>query len=190
MQSICGYTPPFKLKGIKTNVYAAHFYSAWGVGIWSNKKSLTHVLNGVDARNKYMDEILFSWKMSMRLFKLRARSLNNLISMRLRGQWYGDCVNTIDMLLNNVYCIFPAISKIRNWGHDGSGLHCSVSDIYLKQEIDTDNHFVYDKIELKENKHVRKMLNRTDVNLWGRLIVFFRYIFFSMCKKRFICILF
>ena len=178
VKAICGYTPPYPIKNLLSNIYVAYAYSAWGVGLWRDKNFYPS-----GDKKSCVEEVLFSWKKSMALFKLRARSLNNYISMYFRKKWYGDCITTSTFLLKKYFCIFPTISKVRNWGHDGSGEHCKVSDIYIRQEIDTEKDFVYDEIFWVENKNVRLMLNRTDVGFGGKIIVFIRYLFFRLIRR-------
>ena len=74
-------------------------------------------------------------------FSQRALSLNNMISMHFSGKFYGDVLKTAEMILEERYSIFPAVSKVRNWGNDGSGEHCLASDLYSKQIIDNKSHF-------------------------------------------------
>ena len=72
---------------------------------------------------------------------------------------YGDTCTVTYSILNNLYSVFPSMSKVRNWGNDGSGINCEAIDVsYIHQPIDTATTFDFDDIEIKETelKSVRK----------------------------------
>ena len=72
----------------------------------------------------------------------------------------GDTLVCVHLIKNNMYCIFPSVSKVRNYGNDGSGLHCLIDDKFISQEIDKRQSFEYRKIENQENPDVNKVLRK------------------------------
>jgi hypothetical protein len=50
---------------------------------------------------------------------------------------HGDAYLSLYQFLNNMSSVFPAVTRVRNMGHDGSGTCCGYieNDIYSKQEI-------------------------------------------------------
>lgn len=161
VMSICGYCFPETIIEHDDQWFKAHFSNGWGIAIWFNKR-FKYSLEG---KKNYLNEILYSWKLSYRLFSRRALSLNNMISMHFSGQYYGDVFKTAEMILDNKYSIFPSVSKVRNWGNDGSGQHCLASELYSTQDIDTKKHFTVPPkdpilIDVKESiryKNVKKI---------------------------------
>ena len=182
---ISGYSYPDICKMKNTNnVLAFRKAAAWGCGRWFHKE-MTYVTLGPQ---QYRDAILLSWKKALRLFVLRPISLNSLISMKLRDTTYGDSLMVDCMLLENKYCVFPKISKVRNWGHDGTGEHCDVSDKYISHEIDACDAFEYD--ELKFYKRIpHERFNENDIinGVYKRIIIPFvvmtRFLFFRLTGK-------
>ena len=126
----------------------------------------------------YVSSILNSWRKSWRLYSKRAASLNGLLSMHFRNKYYGDVLKSSEMLLENKYTLFPAISKVRNWGHDGSGVHCSSSDKYRNQEIDKESVFF-----TNEEPQIVDIAKYVDFPLWKRIAVFVRYVGFRLTGK-------
>ena len=61
-------------------------------------------------------------------------------------------------------CLFPSVSKVRNHGHDGSGVHGGIleSNIYRDQLMDADSSFDFsvESKDLQENKDVISVLKK------------------------------
>ncbi len=140
--AICGYIYPFE-KSINSEYkyFYGKAFSAWGYGSWKNKplhsepyssSELNIFLKSRFIKNKikYYDE--------RKLYLIKDYLKYNINP-------YGDRSVVIDILVNDKYCIFPTLSKVRNYGHDGSGIHCGImnNDIYELQNIDDDLIFDY-----------------------------------------------
>lgn len=184
---ISGYAYPDldKISG-KGNVVALHKAAAWGCGRWLDKNFTYEIIGG----EKYRDKILFSWKESFRLFMKRPISLNSLISMKLRNTMYGDGLMIDCLLLEDKYCVFPRLSKVRNWGQDGSGEHSGKlrDDFYSRQEIDESKDFEYTNIEFSNKMPYdfdRKLIivNFALKYVITPIIVPLRYVFFRLTGK-------
>ncbi len=153
--SICGYNYPVDMNGYNKNVYCFHGCAAWGVGKWANKfPDLT--LKDVQrmARNP------------LNLLKVLFKAPDifiTLIMMLRRKEFFGDTSYVFYSVVNKKVSIFPTISKVRNRGHDGTGIHGMIhgDDIYLNQEIDDAKIFEYDDVIIKDMKikSVQKFLN-------------------------------
>lgn len=145
--AICGYTPVIDAEAYNKNVYATYEYSAWGMGLW---KSKVYKYN-----RQEIIQILKQPALCWKLFKKEPRILYTLYRMmNKRTHLYGDTCAVTRSILNNLYSIFPTVSKVRNWGNDGSGVNCYKIDDrkYTEQEIDTNPTFDFDDIEIKETK--------------------------------------
>lgn len=63
------------------------------------------------------------------------------------------------MIKNNLYTIFPTISKVKNIGHDGSGEHCGIDDKFCQQSIDSGERYLLSQFiqpDQKINQILRK----------------------------------
>lgn len=63
--------------------------------------------------------------------------------------YYSDADYRVRMLLNNMYCITPAITKVRNCGYDGSGINCGNDDGKHASQIIDNNVFAVKWRKLK-----------------------------------------
>lgn len=157
--AICGYNYPIAMpKSYSNNFYLNKSFSAWGYATWKNRNlkliySTEEIIRLI--KNK---KFLFESFKNYGLSKL----LTLLIAIKQGKPKYGDGALTITMLKENKYCVFPTVSKVRNSGHDGSGVHCgNIKDsIYIKQQIDNNTDFcytdIYPIIDNNINKKVKK----------------------------------
>lgn len=145
--AICGYNYPVSMEGYDRNNYASFRFSAWGYGITKDK-----ILNL--APEKFMKYILRPDHFLKLLFKSPSH-LISLFYMYRKHEIHGDACYEMYCCINNKVSIFPTISKVRNWGHDGSGEHGGINpedDLCFNQEIDTESEFEYEEIELRDLK--------------------------------------
>lgn len=144
--SVSGYNYPIDMGSYDKNIYAHHQFSAWGVGRWRHKK--------IDLKADYAKEILSSFDKTRKLLVVEPALVFKLMKMIARDALYGDLLYSSYNVINRKLSIFPSISLCRNFGHDGSGLHCNNSDpetdIYACQPISSDSTFEIDQIEVSE----------------------------------------
>lgn len=140
--AICGYIYPFKTSiNSEYKYFYGKAFSAWGYGSWKNKPPHSEPYSSLELNNflkskfirnkiKYYDE--------RKLYLIKDY-------LRYNIEPYGDRSVVINILVNDKYCIFPTISKVRNWGHDGTGIHCGEmnNDIFRLQPIDKNLSFEY-----------------------------------------------
>ena len=167
--AICGYNYPIKMpETYKYNYYYHKSFSAWGWGSWRDKNlkllySPEKILKTIKNR-KFIFESIKYYGISKMLIYLDA--------IKQDKPKYGDGAVTITELKDNKYCVFPTISKVKNIGHDGSGVHCGVNDIYHKQKIDEQKYFDFDEQAVPLcNKEIR-----------NKLKYFFNYSFITVVK--------
>ncbi|HCT86498.1 MAG: hypothetical protein A2X11_09280 [Bacteroidetes bacterium GWE2_42_24] len=128
--SVSGYNSPFEMPLFyKNDVYLRFGFVAWGVGIW--KKKWVKVDWSMKEFNSFVDN-----ETKISKFKEIAENCTGQIqSMRKSGALLVDGVVAVHLVDKGMYSIFPVISRVRNYGLDGSGEHCGVNDIYLNQRI-------------------------------------------------------
>lgn len=155
--AICGYNYPIIIPSKYThNHYYCKAFSAWGYGGWRNKP-MNYICtpNEMKALLKDISYI----KESLKYFQLA--NLYALLTENKKPR-YGDGAITINLLKNNKYCVFPTISKVRNHGHDNSGVHKSITkkDIYKNQTIDNDIQFFFTEGAPATDKYIIKNIRK------------------------------
>lgn len=142
IMAICGYNYPVDMSGYPNNIYASHEYSAWGIGRWTAKEQLFS--------REDIKSLLHSPRAVLKLMKKRPGIIMTLIDMLDKNALWGDTCRVALAYVNDKYTIAPALSMVRNHGHDGSGVHCRSSDSFIDQAIDINNCFELDEIDIKQ----------------------------------------
>ena len=136
--AISAYNYPIDMSFYSKDYYFAHYFSAWGCG--RTKKQEEYLKEHV-FKKEFLSSLLKSpYKILKICFRVGWRMVLDIILLYKNNNIYGDCFQTYYQWTENRFCVFPKISKVRNWGHDGSGLHSGDSDdeanIYHNQDID------------------------------------------------------
>lgn len=142
--SISGYNYPIDMGEYDKNIYGSIHFSAWGCGFWKHKLLTV-------TKKDLIKFILVPSHFFKILFRLPFKFLI-LPVMLSRHDIYGDSCYELYCCVNNWVSIFPTVSKVRNWGRDGSGLHGQTdeNDPCFNQVIDKTDTFEYDEVELKD----------------------------------------
>ena len=115
--AICGYNLVDTPK-LKNNVYIYNdAYCAWGVAFLFDRR---------DRLAKYYDldnvkQIVDSYPLSI-IWKDKVVSAASMLYMLKKRHILGDTIMQA-IPENKKWCVFPKLSMVRNWGHDGSGQH-------------------------------------------------------------------
>ena len=139
ISAICGYNYPIHMPPkYNPNFFYYKGFSAWGYGTWKNKyKNLVYSVNELKDFVKNRNNIL-------ELNKISGRHYYNILeSIVKKTNKYADFAFFLNNVRYNQYCVFPSISKVRNYGFDGSGVNCGYENNYsfLKQNIDVEEFF-------------------------------------------------
>ena len=172
--AISGYAEPRYSYGcMKTypfNAYPIIGYNAWGVGVWFDKKPVFTATS---------DEILSSFKTVFKAVRLNHGLAIHRMMYRKRNNAIGDLLWRLYCAFNEKYCIYPRVSKVRNWGFDGSGSNCTVLTSYSKMKIDENRTFEYDDFEIKAYPEVnmlqKKIYGFSGINLLAFLFEYILY---------------
>lgn len=159
--AICGYSYPVKIPQSYTNShYFALAYSAWGVGVWKNRRDKFHLYCTIEAVEKFLK----STNGLLLLIKNRYSLLGMLLGVIKNGIPLGDVVLGSYLMRTGMRCVFPTITMVRNHGHDGSGVNCGAKrgkDPYASRIIDTQRSFEFsDAPSMKANKIITKLVDR------------------------------
>lgn len=176
--SVCGYSP-FDYHGKGNNYFARQMF-AWGYGGWSNKsKEIKKHRNLV-----FMEKVLKNYKKSMQLFCYRPIVLSRVMDQVIHKQLYGDVSYTCYCVVFDKLCIFPSSTLVRNWGHDGTGVHCkNVDESHIHRSINQDEIYELDDVEVCECREIRKMASKVASKNWyGDILILFRYLIWRLTK--------
>jgi len=115
--AICGFNK-LDTSGVKGNVFKLNkIFAGWGVGQWFDRREKVAPYRDLYYQKEILDNMPFYIIFSKKIYKANA-----ILGMLYGGWPYGD---TIPMFLPDEerWCVFPTISKVRNWGQDDSGMH-------------------------------------------------------------------
>jgi hypothetical protein len=142
--AVSGYSYPISWKVSEgANALKENFICPmWGTGFWKDKFYKIHkdIKDGClkNAVNKVFKDGLYK-----KMLNASKIEYMDLCTPYIEGENLSTFVTDISMrmysVINNKYVVVPIISKVRNWGFDGSGEYCSKSDNYSfdLQKIDT-----------------------------------------------------
>lgn len=126
--SICGFLSP-KYYNLSKNIVFQKGTSAYGLGIWKHKEILFQSIPYT-----YWVDMTKEMKRSWKIF-LHCPGLYQMLDIMIKrnAQW-GDVMRSCHQIENDLYQIAPYKSMVRNWGNDGSGLHCSNDNGTMKTQ--------------------------------------------------------
>lgn len=186
---ICGCVMPWNadydgcMRSYPYNAFPAMDYNALGCGTWANK-NFSLPFSKIS--------ILNSWKLTFKtiLNGYPAAISRFLHQLHKESQLFDVCLR-LYCAFNNKYCIFPRISKVKNWGYDGTGINSDDNPHWMEvQTLDTSTDFEFDDFEIKEYEEVKRFLRQMydappgHSRIKRRLIVLKRYIFFRLTGIR------
>ena len=176
---VCGYTP-FDYES-RDNVYFARQFFAWGYGKWIEKSKSFSKFRNLES----MEKALMSLRASMRLYWYRPIILSRVMDQVIQKKKYGDVSHTFYCVLYDKYCIYPSKTLVRNWGNDGTGVHCkNIDKSFVKRTISQDNTFELDDIDVSECKEVKKLVANVASKKWyGHIAIVLRYLVWRIIKK-------
>ncbi len=154
--AICGYLYPVTINCSEDyNYFYGKGFSAWGYGTWKNRnfKDIYTVFE--------LEELLKNKKIIKKIKRFDERRFFNILSyIAKKKNPTGDRAIATYLIEDDKFCIFPIISKVRNWGHDGSGIHCGTisENIFSKQTIDCENCFNYSLADPLSNKCLNNVI--------------------------------
>ena len=134
---VCGYNRRIKVpETFNANCYLANDYVAWGVGYWSEKRMPVKYRSLETYKGFLRDKNTFK-----ELKKQSPDSLRNIVTMLKINKLHGDVQINVYEALEGKYSLMPVISKVRNHGNDGTGLHSKsmvseFDEYFSAQEID------------------------------------------------------
>lgn len=143
VMSVSGYSSITKYFETSNNIAFVPKSSAWGVAYCKNKWDMIQK----ELNKEYFEKIIKSKALTKKLLSRdRERFIYFVKTM------YDDCdvmympnqktIALMDVsisiyfLVEDLFQVQPVVSKVRNWGNDGSGLHAPVNCLVEQEEID------------------------------------------------------
>lgn len=156
---ICGCVMPWDadyegcLKTYRYNSFPAKDYNGLGVGTWVSKR-------GPLPFSK--DSILQSYRMTFKTFRYGyCLAIDRFLHQLHKESQLPDVCRRLYCAFNHKYCIFPRVSKVKNWGYDGSGLNSDNNPHWVEvQTLDTETSFVFDDFEIKDYPEVKRFVKQ------------------------------
>lgn len=140
---VCGYNRRIELpESFQSNFYIDNDYVAWGVGFWRHKQMPEKYRTF-----EYLKEILKDKKEYAKLQKHSPNTIRDIVAMIKQQSFHGDVLVNVFETLEGMYSVMPTVSKVRNHGNDGTGLHSKtlktdVNEYFSRQTIDESYDFV------------------------------------------------
>ncbi|MCK8622336.1 hypothetical protein [Prevotella sp. E13-27] len=124
--AVCGFNI-VETPNIKNNVYTYNkAYCAWGAAFWVERRDRMQELYDFDKIKKIVD----SYPLST-VFSESIVLASSLLYMLKKRHILGDTILQA-IPEDKRWCVFPKVSMVRNWGHDGSGQHGKNLDSYQR----------------------------------------------------------
>ena len=161
--SVSGYSYPLDWQAGENNVVKVNsYFSAWGYGTWKKKEEAMLAAINLDnfesqmrnpatmqrlyhsGRNQYCNFVKGMIGYTDMLFED-----GEVISVDLSDALY--------QIFNGKYTIFPTISKVRNMGYGGDGVHCAVMEVKEGEAVNHRN-YPYDQQPIDESLQFEKII--------------------------------
>lgn len=196
--AVTGYSYPIKWKtSVGATIFKENFsVPMWGTGFWRDKYKVTYDYIYRDKRlGRDAGFVLENRTIKGMLDVAKYEFINLCLSLEYKNTLAArmcDVALRMYTVIQDKYIIVPTISKVRNWGFDGSGEYCQkTSNIkkktitarnyeYAFQPIDISNDFSIKEDTLCDNESNRKLLNKFDplflkdkLKMNGKLALFY-----------------
>lgn len=177
--AVTGYSYPLKWRiSQNANVFKESFICpSWGTGFWRSKYigMCEYIESGGIANN--INDFVYSDSFETMLTTSKIEFTNLCLSSQHIENTFASIISDISiriyMAQSHKYVIMPVISKVRNWGFDGSGEYCekginskrkvnAYNYSYNKQELDSSEHFRINEDQLSAHEYNRKLFNKFD----------------------------
>jgi len=151
---ICGYNYPIEIPtAYKYDIYKYQGFIAWGYGMWYNK------FKEIELTLPELSEFKKNKQLRKEMDRIGEHRYWYILNCIITGEMAGDVIYGYNMTVKNLFSIIPVVSKVRNMGHDGSGVHCGVSDLFANQTIDTELDFDFVK-DICPNEEINEILRK------------------------------
>jgi len=161
--AICGHNYPISLDGVYDgNYYAWRGCSVWGYGIWRDRYETMKY-----SRSDFVRQLRNPLKVAQ-AYRIAPHYVSSMLAKAMgKGEFdpFSDAAINLNLREKGQYCVFPTLSKVRNFGHDGSGLRSGAikgESPFATQPVDNSATFDFDANEehFLDNPAINKALFR------------------------------
>ncbi len=168
---ICGYAFDYRFRARGNNVIALTDFNMWGCGLWREKESIMARQLSYREWEKKARNLFVMGRLYHNRKRLFSRMLGELLTCGEKVWAEKTDINRgIALALNGWCTVHPVLTKVRNWGWDGSGLNIigavEKQDEYEGQRLDTDLHFKYQTKNLRLVTCNNRLMDANDE--WNR----------------------
>ena len=169
IMSITGYSLPINIPGnYPHDIYFYYRFSPWGWGTW--RKAWKYF----DRNKLILEEIEKSYNLRKKI-NLAGEDLIPMLKNQIIGKLDSWAIFwAINIIKNDGVCVNPVKSKIKNIGHDGTGIHCGPNYRYevkiIKEDVNLLN--LPDEIIINSiiTKRYKKFFHRSLKNKVKKII--------------------
>lgn len=200
--AVTGYSYPIKWKTSElATVFKENFICPmWGTGFWTKKyRKIEELIVKDNVLQVNAKEIIHNGILKKMTDVCRQEFVDLCLSpdynITLASQMT-DISLRMYMAIYDKYVVAPTITKVRNWGFDGTGEFCRVAEEseghlnakiyqYHLQEIDDRRGFILKQDYLCNNIDNKKLMNAFDpIPMKARVWTFFKAMLFILLGKR------
>lgn len=195
--AVTGYSYPIEWRRSKGATILKENFSCpmWGTGFWRDKyKVICDYISKEKGLGRDASLIIKSGTINKMLDVAKYEFVNLCLSPDFEetlAAKISDVALRMYAATQGKYIIIPTISKVRNWGFDGTGEYCPKISIasskvvagnydYAVQAIDSSGHFILREDTLEDNEWNRDLMNEFDplspkakLKMKGKLALFY-----------------
>ena len=150
---ISAYTPPIFKRITDNNTFFGIDTPAYGLGCWTHKTA-ADLFSNSDLECCFRS---FPLK-TLKLYWMWPSLLEMALNMVMKKRDYGEVRYSMYNYFHQSFTLQPSISISRNWGFDGSGIHCGVAENRELEEIQLEQEFLLQDIPYEYPKNMLKKL--------------------------------
>ena len=157
VSAICGFPRMVQLpENYLDNFYVDYSFNAWGYGTWKR------VWNAQHWDEKSIHRILKRPFELLKIYNQYESLALLLVNMINNKKVYGDAYWVVNNITYNCVSIYPAIGKVRNWGFDGTGVHCGIlqDSPYHLVDIDSSKIFEFSSNRISLDTRIHRQISK------------------------------
>ena len=144
--TVCGFNQ-YKLSN--KEILFTYDNSAWGLGRWRDK----YIPSNMDTQ-----KAISKLNTVLKIYHYYPTLLNSVINALKKGRTNGDTNMSCYCIAHDCYQLRPAVSLVRNWGHDGSGEHCGITDSFVKMDLPSGDTYLFEPMKPKRTKEIDSLV--------------------------------
>ena len=161
---VCGFKR-VDVSWLKNNVYKYPRENGWGVATWFDRLDKERSYYDLNKLRTIVDRMTIKV-----LLTDEVKVASSVLEMIKTGYILGDTIPSL-FPKEERYCLFPKVSMVRNYGHDGSGLHGGTNKTltyYTSLPIETNKTFEPLMVEDLYQPRLKKVYEKLYKTSWKK----------------------